>query len=327
MRRLTLRCAKAPAAGNERGAVAVIVAVSMVALLGVTAISLDMGALYAERAQLQNGADAAALAVAQACAKTSCTPEAATAIAENYANGSANDGAANVATPTLTASSVEVTTSTRDGATGAGALALTFAPFLGFDSGTVAAEATAGWGSPASGPAILPLAFAPCSFQLGGATQVLSMHGDAGGAVCSSTSPSGQILPGGFGWLEDPTNQCSVNVDIAVNTPMSSKTGVSLPANCAAVLSKAKDQTVLVPVYEDAGGNGSGGWYTIRGWAAFTLLGWNFPGFSYNNSISGATCKGNCKGIIGKFVNFVSLDDRFTTGGPDLGVATITLQK
>ena len=52
---------------DERGASAVLVAILLVPLLGFAAIALDVGALYVERGQLQNGADAAALAIAQDC--------------------------------------------------------------------------------------------------------------------------------------------------------------------------------------------------------------------------------------------------------------------
>jgi hypothetical protein len=81
-------------------------------------------------------------------------------------------------------------------------------------------------------------------------------------------------------------------------------------------------------VYEEKGGSGSGGWYKIRGWAAFTLLGWNFPGNSYNNqAYADAKCKGSCKGLIGRFVRFVSLDERFTMSAtaPNLGSSLVTL--
>ena len=44
----------------------------MVVLLGFATIVVDVGWLYAERRQLQNGADAAALAVAIDCAKDAC---------------------------------------------------------------------------------------------------------------------------------------------------------------------------------------------------------------------------------------------------------------
>jgi len=319
---------------EDRGNVAVVVALAMVPLLGFVAITIDAGALYSEKAQLQNGADAAALAVAQSCAAAAgCTTASATAIARSLANANAADGTAFVATPAFpTTRSVRITTSARDGATTAGSLALTFAPAIGIDTAAVTATATAGWGSPASGPAVLPLAFAPCVFDrfgTSGTIQVIQTHGSNDGTVsCSSRSPSGQLLPGGFGWLADPTGQCRTDVGAAMSAPIRSDTGNSVPSGCDAVLTARKNTTVVLPVYSDVTGSGSGGRYTIKGWAAFELLGWRFPGSSFaNNTYAGAKCTGNCSGLIGRFVRFVSLDQTFTTGGADLGTAIVTLTR
>jgi hypothetical protein len=310
---------------DERGAVGVIVALAMVALCGFAAIALDLGALYVERGQLQNGADAAALALAQDCADGSCTGT--TATAQQFANANANDDAANVITPIIGSNSVTVTTSTREG-DGAGALALSFAPILGIESETVAATAVASWGAPKTGPAALAMTFAPCVFKLNGAIQVISMHGDSGGTACSSTSPSGKVLPGGFGWLKDSAGTCQATVTAGTNAIVSGSTGVSLPPGCEQLLTSMADDVVMLPVYSDLGGTGSSAYFEIRGWAAFKLLGWNFPGFSHDNqTYAGAHCKGSCKGIIGKFISFVSLDDRFTLGGPSLGTSVVELSE
>lgn len=50
---------------DESGAVLVVVAITMVALLGFTALAIDGGRLYSEKSQLQNALDAAVLAGAQ----------------------------------------------------------------------------------------------------------------------------------------------------------------------------------------------------------------------------------------------------------------------
>ncbi len=50
---------------NEKGAAGVLVAVMMLVLIGVGAIAVDVGQIYAERAGLQNAADAGALAGAR----------------------------------------------------------------------------------------------------------------------------------------------------------------------------------------------------------------------------------------------------------------------
>lgn len=62
---------------QERGAVAVIVAVfTSTVVLGMLAFSVDMGNIEFERRQLQNGTDAAAMALAQTCATdaSACDP-------------------------------------------------------------------------------------------------------------------------------------------------------------------------------------------------------------------------------------------------------------
>lgn len=82
-------------AGDDRGAVAVLVAVLLGAgvLLGFTALAIDVGKIYVERAELQNGADAGALAVAKSCALTATCE---TDSADTYANDNAKDDASNV---------------------------------------------------------------------------------------------------------------------------------------------------------------------------------------------------------------------------------------
>jgi Putative Flp pilus-assembly TadE/G-like len=73
---------------DERGAVAVIVALLIGGgvLTGMGALVIDVGQLYQERGELQNGADAGALGVAKSCALGSCTP----AVASQLADGNAS---------------------------------------------------------------------------------------------------------------------------------------------------------------------------------------------------------------------------------------------
>ena len=69
---------------NESGAIAVIVAFLITALIGLTAIVVDVGYLYEVRRQLQSAADAAALAGAQELIKDATDPEI-LAVADEYA--------------------------------------------------------------------------------------------------------------------------------------------------------------------------------------------------------------------------------------------------
>jgi Flp pilus assembly protein TadG len=85
----------------DRGAVAAMVAVLLAGgvLLGSLALVVDVGPLYVEREELQSGADAAALALAQACASggTECdTVGAIDDAAQRYADLNAGDGLSSV---------------------------------------------------------------------------------------------------------------------------------------------------------------------------------------------------------------------------------------
>ena len=83
---------------KDEGAMAVLVAIVLVAMLGVAALVVDVGLLYAERRQLQNGADAAALAVAYDCpgAGGCDSSTSASGTAGRHANANANDAATEV---------------------------------------------------------------------------------------------------------------------------------------------------------------------------------------------------------------------------------------
>jgi Flp pilus assembly protein TadG len=74
---------------DDRGAVAVIVALLIAGgvLLGMAAVVIDVGQVYQERAELQNGADAAAIGVAKTCALGACQPTVATTYADGNASG------------------------------------------------------------------------------------------------------------------------------------------------------------------------------------------------------------------------------------------------
>lgn len=82
---------------DDRGVVGVAVGLLMGGvLLGLGAVAIDVGQLYQERAQLQSGADAASIAVAESCVVATCTSSGALSTALTYAGENAADGAAGV---------------------------------------------------------------------------------------------------------------------------------------------------------------------------------------------------------------------------------------
>lgn len=84
--------------GADRGAVATLVAIVLGSgvLLGMGAIAVDIGQLYAEREELQSGADAAAMAVAKCAAQGDTCESDLIDLAESYADVNAKDDASAV---------------------------------------------------------------------------------------------------------------------------------------------------------------------------------------------------------------------------------------
>jgi len=141
-------------ARREEGAVAVIVALIIVALMGVMVLVVDVGWLLTRRIAVQNAADAAALAAAISCG-TREGPEVARVQADTYTVANATDGAVSPGfpryTPDCNASRGLVTIEVQETSS------LFFAPVLGADTAIVRAQATASWGGAGVGENIAPL--------------------------------------------------------------------------------------------------------------------------------------------------------------------------
>lgn len=310
---------------GERGAVSVIVALMLVVLLGFGAIAVDVGMLYSERTQLRNGADAAALAIAQKCSRDTSDVDCSTtsSLAASFANSNATDGLSNVKSTVLdkTNRNVTVTVGSQEAGHAPNQVSLFFAQVFGLNTTEVNATSSAQWGIPSKGPAILPLALAYCKLDLtagspSGAVQVLQQAvNDCGG------------IPGGFGWINNPGGTtCRLTLTAGTSTDtgiwFSSNTGASTPSTCtAADFSQMNDQTVLLPLYDLATGTGSSGMYYVKGFAAFHVTGYQFPSIGW-------TTGGNLpsKSIRGYFVKFVSLAQAFELGNaPDYGTSVVRL--
>lgn len=341
MRRLTT-----DEATNEKGAISVIVAILLVTLLGFVAIAVDVGVIYSERAQLQNGADASAIALAQKCARNATDPVCATTspLATSLANQNALDGMSNVHTIELdkTARKVSVTTSAKEVGGTDNSVSLFFADVLGVPTKEVGARASAIWGSPKAGRTAFPLAFSICQVKdnIGGSLQLLQEHGKNANADCNY-GPSGAAVQGGFGWLVQDSGKCGGTIDLAVSEG-GSDPGNNAPGNCTTELNRwasditaGRDVIVLLPVFNKVTGTGAGAVYGLVSFAAFKVTGWKFSGGtglpyefrSERSTTTGVTtateCKGECRGVIGSFVKYVSLADGYTLGPVDEYGATI----
>jgi hypothetical protein len=332
MQRLTrLLTPRTPVPGRrpDDGAVAVIVALLLVVLVGFVGLAVDVSAAYAKTQEAQNGADAGALGVAQACATSEVTcPGGGQTLAHGLATANIRHQLDTVVTQVdhPAANRVRVTVSAdRDNS---------FVRLFGVDSFTVREDATAIWGTPTRGTSALPLVFSMCQFvQQGGTsgaptTILLTKNSDA-----PCTLPvSGNTMPAGFGYIGD--GQCGA--EVAVDGWVSSKNGNNVNMCDSAALQALVGQVVLLPIFDacrasaNAPGctahpsmSGNDRSYRIHAYAAFELHGFRFGG---TNNTTPAPCSGSERCIRGRFVEWVSLDDSFEYGsGPNLGASIVTL--
>jgi Flp pilus assembly protein TadG len=317
VQRLILRTRRRLA--GEGGASAILFSLLLVPMLGFTAVAVDVGSLYAQRARLQVAADAAALAVAQDCARGNCGDMLATATALVEAN----HGEATAAQPLLGSQPPSVTVA------GSTLQEHWFAPVIGHDSSTVSATATVAWGAPGRGTAVLPLTFSWCEWQqqtgggLPSGTAVRTIYFTKTSDTTGCTGPSNNIVPGGFAYLDTPSGKCEAAS--ARNERSYSSTGNSVPSDCSTLdFSEWLGDVVLLPLFEESGDQGSNAWYRVYGYAAFRLTGYHLGG---QYSTSPQPCNGNERCVTGYFTRFVELSDawQYTSDAPQLGASILRL--
>lgn len=158
---------------EQQGASTVIVALCMTAILIVLALVVDIGASAARKAQLQDAADAAAMALAQQCYEDDGTTtlngcaisvrDAADGTATSIARATMNDGLADLtAEPDFASAPESVTVSLESAQTAL------FSWAAGSDGAVVVASATAEWRQTVA----LPFAVNRCVLDAAGGTDV-----------------------------------------------------------------------------------------------------------------------------------------------------------
>ena len=341
---------------NEHGASSILVGLLMVALLGFAAISVDVGKLYWEKAQLQNGADAGALALASICGIDESDPGCVetSGVPPQLADENANDATSRVPSIKLDTANNKVTVVTAGAEPGSptSTVSTWFARILdpAFSDVEVGATATAVWAPPPTLISKFPLAFSKCEVDsippeddaLSELRFLRSKGKDPDEYECSYNTSSGLELEGGFGWLVGAG--CSATTTIGESSQ--GVPGNSKPSACEDTLIKwkkdlkaGKQVVVLLPVFDDSVGT-SEKTYNIYAYAAFEVHGWKFSTGvwdyrpadvqavidAYQSTVNG----GAPEGFVGKFIRYV-FDDEDTdfgeddTNSPDLGANVIQL--
>ncbi|TDT85669.1 putative Flp pilus-assembly TadE/G-like protein [Arthrobacter sp. AG258] len=326
---------------GERGAVSVIVALTLVVFLGFGAMAVDVAMMYSERTQLRNGADAAALAIAQKCAKNPSDADCSStsSLAKTLANNNANDSLSNLKSVVLdkTNRKVTVTVGSQEAGHTANQVSLFFARALGINTAEVNAPAAVQWGSPTKGLAAFPITISICQVRgQYGVMQLLQMHGSGANPGCNY-GPSGAPVEGGFGGLKQDPSVCGATIDISKSTA-GGDTGNNPPSYCdsllnswAADITAGKDVIVLIPIFNAVTGTGNNAVFGLTTFAAFKVAGWKFGPtglpYTFHNRTpdvpAALQCREPCKGIIGTFVKYVSLANGYTLGPVNPDGATI----
>ncbi|HYK68966.1 MAG TPA: TadE/TadG family type IV pilus assembly protein [Streptosporangiaceae bacterium] len=259
---------------DDRGAVGVIVAVLVAGgvLLGSAALVIDVGQIYQNRAELQNGADAAALGIARQCLHTQgpCVQATAQSTALGYGNSNAStltqdtagvfvvcgsDGLSSCSSsiygdgltscpkdPTDGSNFVDVLTETKL-KSGSTLLPPVFARTIvgnsTYNGTTVKACAQAEWGGALQSDS-LALTLSLCQWQ------DLTSSGGSGfntpvavfikGKAKQCAGPAGQNMPGGFDWLQQTSSStCTAYIDLTTDTTVNN-TGNNVSGACKAAL-------------------------------------------------------------------------------------------
>jgi Flp pilus assembly protein TadG len=318
MRRLTPRRRRlAGRLGSERGAAAVVVALLMVPLLGFAALAVDVAAVYSDRAQLQDAADAAALAVALDCARGKCGNPTATAAAVLAANTtSAAAQGARALTPTVSTSSSGVTVTVSADQTH------WFAPAVGISSSRVTATASAGWATTTRGRSAFPLAISYCEYReqladhpLTNTTPHRISSQTQLGSTC--TGPGGQTIAASYAVMtEDSAGVCRTTTTLGSTVAAYPGMFVGLPPSCTnQYLASLIGTDVLFAVWDQTTGSGAGLRLRVYSYAAFHITGYDIQ--SANPA------------ILGWFTYAAQMTDATTpstTTAPDLGARSVYLQ-
>lgn len=351
---------------DERGAVGVLVAVLIGGgvLTGMGALVIDVAQIYQERAELQNGADAAALGVAKSCALGACSPGIAGQLADDNASnltggaegvqvvcGSGSLGSCPASTGSITdcppppqagTNFVDVYTATQI-ASGSTLLPPAFATTLlgnsGYQGTTVRACAQAEWGAPSAATTVA-LTISACEWDQATQQGTLFAPGPPYSQSALPAASFDQVLtpdPGnGSGCATEPAGvdgagsvgwaaDATGNCTLPVSGhSFPGSAGNSMSPACQAVLQNAWQNQIPILVPVYASFDHAAT-YALQGFADFVVTGYNLPGFEAADWLDSTnSCEGTDYCLTGYFVQGV-IPATGSLTGTDLGASVIDL--
>ncbi|HYG58542.1 MAG TPA: Tad domain-containing protein [Symbiobacteriaceae bacterium] len=290
---------------EEKGSVAVIVAMGLTAMLGLAALGTDVGRMYLERQRLHSVVDAAVLAGAQ---HLPSNPTAAVAEAREYLQKNQYDPNRAVITLSDDQHSMNIAVD--------GNVTMTFARVVGFDEVDVRAEAGAYTANLSGAYGAVPLGVPRADWQIG--QQVtLKLDADSGTIApgnymalalgrSGSSAYENNLANGYQGWLrmgqwiETETGNMATPTVRGIGTRI-----LQDPTSTYLTATRQSPRLVVVPILQDYNVNGRGE-VLIVGFAMFF--------------VEGVEDHGNDKGeITGRFVRMIAEGEHSATA-PDFGV-------
>jgi Flp pilus assembly protein TadG len=341
---------------DQSGGVAVIVAIMLFLLFGVGALVLDVGNLYWERRQLQNAADAAALAAAQDLVQ-GAAGETAYATAQEYAAAN-NSRGAHVLPDEFIVTSEKVTVTARTGDNAGDRLPSILSSVLGVADYATSARAAAAWDREVGGGRTIPITLCQENwdhFTQGGTVlpsgthiirfaQGKGLNADEHDADCGNPGVTGNNpYPGGFGFLSRDADCMATTTEDNLfpgipgnntNEPHSECSEKELFEMLRGIIDRG--ETVLIPIFYDWQDQGTNGKFMVVGYAGFTLEGYRMNAASgdkcapdntqcHHYKMPSSECPGGRSCLKGTYEYFLALDGLESDNEKDFGAKLLGL--
>ena len=267
LRRLSQRIRR-----DDRGTIAMIVALSLVPITAVSAVGVDGGRVWVERQRIQTAAESAAMAAAGVWANTGTACDA-TAL-QKVSQNAGSDASQTCSTTGNRSSGVLTVVATKD-------VAATFGKVIGRDSTTVSSTASVKVGTAGSASGLRPFGICEASpaltqWRAGGmtSTQIYSIYfSEITSAACGPVPGNWAVID--YNGSSNPTSEVQGWIDrgysgsIQVGQRFTGQPGIPSPS---LDLTSILGDQVLLPVFRYVSGSGSGSVFEIESFVGVTVL-------------------------------------------------------